>query len=197
MYNLFRELLRIFYKLLFRFEVSGRDNIPKEGGVIVASNHLSFLDPPFVGMAIKRRATFMAHSGLFRIPLLGKFVSSFSIPVDRHNPKPSTVKEAVRILRKGGLIVIFPEGTRSSTGSIGEEKRGAASIAALSGAAVVPARIEGTEKALPVGARFIRPKKIRITFGEPITRRADESGKDYQNRLSENLLEIIKNLRFS
>ncbi len=197
LYYFFRMIIKIFYKMYFRFEVYGHNNIPDEGGVLIAANHLSYLDPPLVGISIKRKASFIAHSGLFNIPLIGKFIESFSIPVDRDNPKPSTIKEAVRRLKKGELVVMFPEGTRSQSVEDVTGKRGAATIAEMSRATIIPALIEGTGKALPIDAKFIRPVKVRITFGKPLSRNPEESEKEFQQRMVDDLMNTIKNLRES
>jgi len=194
LYYFFRALFIIFYKLCFRYEVRGAENVPARGGAIIAANHLSYLDPPLVGIAIKRKATYMARSGLFRVPLIGKFVATFSFPVDRDNPRPSTIKEAVRRLRSGELIVMFPEGTRSVDGTISPAKRGVAIIAGMSMVPVVPALIEGTGRALPVGARFIRPAKVKITFGRPIGPAAGESVREFQERVSLSIMDQIRKL---
>ncbi|MEE9523927.1 MAG: lysophospholipid acyltransferase family protein [Thermodesulfovibrionales bacterium] len=197
LYYFFRMMLKIFYKMYFRFEVCGHHNIPDEGGVLIAANHLSYLDPPLVGISIKRKASFIAHSGLFNIPLIGKFIESFSIPIDRDNPKPSTIKEAVSRLKNGELVVMFPEGTRSPSGEDVSGKRGAASIAGMSRATIIPTLIEGTGKALPIDTKFIKPFKVRITFGKPLTRNPGESEKEFQQSIEDDLMDTIKNLRES
>ncbi len=194
-YWVFRVILMVFYKLLFRFEVRGAENIPREGGVIIAANHLSHLDPPLIGLSIRRRATFMAKRSLFHNPLIGWFVKTFSIPIDRGTPRPSTIKEAVSRLKAGEVVVMFPEGMRRRDGEITGGKRGVGMIAVLSRAKVVPALIEGTEKALPRGARFIRPAKVRVTFGSPMECRAPETGKGFQQRIAEEIMQRIWELK--
>jgi 1-acyl-sn-glycerol-3-phosphate acyltransferase len=114
----------------------------------------------------------LARDTLFKIPFLGRFVSAYSLPLRRESPRPSAVKEAVRRLRRGELMVIFPEGSRYSNDKV-NVKRGVDFMARMSAAAVVPALIEGSERALPAGSCFIRPAKINVRFGEP--RRADGS----------------------
>lgn len=158
----------VFFKLFNRLEVFYEERIPREGGVIVTANHASYLDPPLLGAAVRRRATFMARQGLFKIPLLGSFIASYCLPVSRKRPQPSTIKEAVRRLKRGDMIVMFPQGARSIGGDITDIKRGVSVIARLSGAKVVPCLMEGTEKALPIGAWFPMPVKIHVKFGEPI-----------------------------
>lgn len=185
----------IAYKILFRYEVLGSENVPEQGGAIIAANHLSYLDPPLVGIAVKRRATFMARSSLFKIPLVGTFVGSFSIPVHRGDPRPSTIKEAVKRLKRGELIAMFPEGGRNPKGKISGGKRGVAIIASMSGAVVIPALIEGTDKALPVGAKFIRPSKVRITFGKPLDVKPYETNRELQRRMTEDIMNAIKGIK--
>ncbi len=193
-YYIFKVLFHIFYKLFFRYEVEGAHNIPEHGGVIIASNHLSYLDPPLIGIAIKRRATYMAKSSLFRNPKLSWFVSMFSIPVDRDTARPSTIKAAVNALKEGKLLVIFPEGGRRRGDTPAEGRRGVGMLAALSRVPVVPAYIEGTDKALPVGAKFIRPAKVKIRFGRPLQIEQAEKTKDFQKRVTEEVMKRIKEL---
>ncbi|HHN64612.1 MAG TPA: 1-acyl-sn-glycerol-3-phosphate acyltransferase [Nitrospirae bacterium] len=194
-YYFFKVLFTLIYKILFRYTVEGEHNIPRTGGVIIASNHLSYLDPILIGISMKRQAYYMAKASLFKNPLISWFVRIFSIPVDRESPKPSTIKEAVKILKEGRVLVLFPEGGRSRSGEIGGGKRGVAMIAAMSKAPVVPAYIEGTDRALPRGAKFIRPVRVRIVFGKPIEIQSTESSRDYQKRLAEEIMEHIRKLK--
>lgn len=186
----------LLFKIFFRFKIDGIEKVPQKGGVIVVSNHISHLDPLVIGAAIRhRQATFMAKRGLFKIPLIGAFVKTFSFPVDRDTPQPSTIKEAVRRLKNGELIVMFPEGGRSRDGSLLDAKRGTGLIAAFSGAKVIPAYIDGTNTALPASAKFISLSKIRIIFGNPIEIKGEESGKDFQERIGNDIMKEIRNLK--
>ncbi|MFN3480539.1 MAG: lysophospholipid acyltransferase family protein [Thermodesulfovibrionales bacterium] len=198
-YLFFKVLFRIVFRSLFCLEVRGAENVPKEGGVIVAANHSSYLDPPVIGVALKRQATYMAREGLFKIPLLRTFVAAFSFPVKRGRPRPSTIKEAVHRLKRGELIVMFPEGGRSENGNFLDPKRGIGLIATMSGVPVVPALIRGTERAFPVGARFIRPAKIRVVFGKPLIIQKDKGSgseveKDFQERVAQDIMKAITKL---
>ncbi len=195
LYYIGKPILRLFFWVLFRYEVRGREHIPPTGGVIIAPNHLSYLDPPFVGIALPRKPMFIAKASLFGIPLLGSFVNLFSMPVDRDNPRPSTLKSAVRALREGYLVVIFPEGGRSPTGELMEAQRGAGLISAMASAPVVPALIEGTERAMPVGARFIRPVKLRITFGPPIYPSPEKDKKQIEQEITSSIMDKIRELK--
>jgi 1-acyl-sn-glycerol-3-phosphate acyltransferase len=195
LYWFFRHTFFIFFRVFNRLRVTGYENVPGTGGVIVAANHVSYLDPLVVGAALKRRATYMAKEGLFKIPAIGEFVRSFSFPVRRDRPQPSTIKEAVRRLKNGELIVMFPEGGRSAGGSILDAKRGVAVIAALSRAPIVPALVRGTDASLPVGARLLRPAKITVTFGKPLEVGKGETDKEYQERISRDMMDTIKKLK--
>ncbi|MBI5204926.1 MAG: 1-acyl-sn-glycerol-3-phosphate acyltransferase [Nitrospirae bacterium] len=195
-YRFTTTLFFILLKIFFRLKIIDVEKVPEKGGVIVVSNHVSHLDPLVIGVAIrKRQSTFMAKSGLFKIPLIGAFVRTFSFPVDRDNPQPSTIKEAVKRLKNGEIIVMFPEGGRSRDGSLLDAKRGTGMIAAMSKAAIVPAFIEGTDKALPAGARRIRLSRIKVYFGEPIEIKETETGKDFQERIGSDIMEAIKSLK--
>lgn len=194
-YHLLRTIFYIIFKVFNRLEVSGSENIPEKGGVIVAANHVSYLDPPVIGAALKRRAAYIAKEGLFRIPLLGWGIKAFSFPVNRDRPQPSTIKEAVSRLKQGGVLVLFPEGGRSADGSFLDAKRGVGMIAAMSAALVVPTLIEGTDKALPLGAIFLKPAKIRVVFGTPIKIETKEKDKQFQERITREIMERIRNLK--
>lgn len=163
-------IIRSIFRINGGLEVKGIENIPMEGGVIVASNHISYLDPPLLGAIIPRKATFMARKGLFdiRIPLVRWFIHHYAFPVDREKTLPSTIKEALRRLKNGELLVIFPEGRRSETGGLLEGKKGIGLIVSRSRVAVVPTLIQGTDKALPVGGRWLKKAKISVIFDRPL-----------------------------
>ena len=170
--NLIYRIIALTIRLIFYInggmDVKGKNNVPQKGGVIIASNHISYLDPPLIGAVTPRRATFMARKGLFSIPLLGWFIKHYAIPVDREKTDPSTIKESIKRLKSGELLIIFPEGKRSVTGELQEGKRGAGMIASLSGATVVPTFIMGSNKALPFGAKWLKRARITIAFGSPL-----------------------------
>lgn len=161
-------IIRFILHINGGLDIKGIENVPAEGGVIIASNHISYLDPPLLGAVLPRGATFMARRGLFNIPLLGWFIKHRAFPVDRGKTLPSTMKEAVKRLKNGELLIIFPEGKRSETGKLLEGKRGIGMIAHLSKAAVVPALIIGSNKALPVSAKWLKRARISIAFDSPI-----------------------------
>ncbi len=168
LYKFAQILIRIILWINGGVLVKGQENIPREGGVIIAANHISYIDPPLLGAVLPRRAAFMARKGLFEIPLLKWFIKQTSIPVDRQKTSPSTIKEAVRRLRNGEVIVLFPEGRRSETGEILEAKRGIGMIASLARVPIVPAFIKGSNKALPINAKWLKRADITVVFDKPI-----------------------------
>jgi 1-acyl-sn-glycerol-3-phosphate acyltransferase len=155
-------------KGLCRLRVKGREFIPLTGSAIVAANHVSYLDPFIVGVAIQRHVHFMAKEELFRFRPLGWLLRQYqAFPVDRRRSDRQAMNWAISLLQRGEIVVIFPEGTRGDGSRLGPAKPGIALIAARTGAPVIPAYHCGTEKALPRGARFFRPHQITVTFGAP------------------------------
>lgn len=193
-YLICKAILFAFLKIFNRLEVIGAENVPLKGGAIIAANHVSYMDPPVIGVSLKRRPVYMAREGLFKIPILSSFIKMFAIPVRRGKPQPSTFKEAISRLKRGELIVIFPEGSRSIDGSFLDAKRGVGVLSAMCGVPVIPTFIKGTEKALPVGARFLKPSKIKVIFGKPMN---FDKGTDKQlhEKISKDIIEEIKNLK--
>jgi len=127
------------------------------------------MDPVVAGIACPRPVTFLARVALFDEPLLGSFMRFMgTIPIDRQ-PADRGLRQAVRVLRRGGAVVIFPEGGRQVSGSIGTAKPGVGLLAAHAKVPVVPVLLQGTFQALPPGARWLHPAKIRVAFGQPIT----------------------------
>ena len=194
-YRISKIVLYIFFKVFNRLEVIGSQNIPEKGGVIVAANHVSYLDPPLIGAAVKRQVVYLAREGLFKVPILGSFISLFSIPVRRGRPQPSTIKAVTRRLKQGELVLMFPEGSRSIDGELLDAKRGVGLIAAKSRIPVIPAFIRGTEKVLPVGRKFLHPAKITVIFGTPMEINKEETDKQFQERVNKDIIEEIKNLK--
>jgi len=168
LYKFAQVLIRFICRINGGLIVEGRENIPPEGGLIIAANHISYVDPPLLGAVLPRRATFMARRGLFEMPLLRWVMKQTAIPVDRQKTRPSTIKEAVTRLKKGGVVVLFPEGRRSETGELLEGKRGIGMLVGLSGVPVVPALIKGTDRMLPVDAKWLKRARVMIVFDRPI-----------------------------
>ena len=141
----------------------------KTGAFMIASNHVSFLDPPVVGVACPRRLRFMARSDLFQRVPLGLFLRGVRVmPLRRGEADIGAVREARARLQEGEAIAIFPEGTRQLSGKLGRAKRGVGFLAEMAKVPIIPAFVQGTFQALPPDARALRRAKIRVAFGPPI-----------------------------
>jgi 1-acyl-sn-glycerol-3-phosphate acyltransferase len=170
LYSILRLLSAIILKILFRFKAKGLEHVPKRGGFILASNHVSYLDPIAVGVACQRKLNYMAKEELFCNPLFSRLLSRIGVfPVKRDSADLSALKEAMRRVRIGGALVLFPEGSRRFDGASHEPYSGIGFLAAKLNVPVIPAFVKGTEKALPAGAKFIRLTNISVCFGKQIS----------------------------
>ncbi len=162
-------LLRLLLVLLARWEVRGRERVPRHGPLIVVANHLSNADPPILAAAVLyRRIRYMAKVELFRFPIGIVMRLYGAFPVRRFEADARALLAAERILRHGGALGMFPEGHRSRTGYIGKPRPGTALVALRTGAVVLPCAIEGTEQLRNPLAVLRRPR-IAVTIGEPFS----------------------------
>ncbi|OGX44009.1 MAG: hypothetical protein A3G38_01895 [Omnitrophica WOR_2 bacterium RIFCSPLOWO2_12_FULL_51_8] len=197
-YLIFRFICFILAKLVFRLEIRGRENIPRKGGFILASNHTSFLDPVILGVGCPRRLNFMARSSLFRNHAFGWLLTRLNVfPLKRGEADIGALKAAMARVRKGAGLLIFPEGTRRpvvskaegrvesfdlglgfdpeqsrrvepQTNQPGDAQPGVGFLAAKLHTPVIPAFIQGTDRAMPRGVKFIHPVKVKLIFGKQI-----------------------------
>jgi len=169
LYRLGALIACVVFKLLFRLKVKGAENIPPSGGVVIASNHQSYLDPIIIGVSNRVPVTFMARDTLFRNRAFGWLIRSVgAFPVRRGRPDTSAMREAVRRLKAGARLVVFPEGTRTHDGGLGRVRRGPALIAHRAGVPIVPAFIRGAFEAWPRSRKLFRFRPVSITYGPPI-----------------------------
>lgn len=173
LYILGKPLLIALFRLAFRMRVVGRERVPRRGGLILVSNHLSYFDPPLLGTFTPRPVDWMAMEELFRnrplaalIRILGAF------PVNRQKADSTAVREAVRRLRAGRCVAIFPEGgirlgADSALEGDGTLKEGAVALARLAPAPLLPVYLEGTRAPYRLTNWFFRRPTITIRFGEP------------------------------
>lgn len=186
LYRFFHFCFRLFFAVVYRWKVNGRDHIPDHGAVVICCNHIHNMDPPLLGSAIHRRVHFMAKEELFRIPILSFFIRRFgAFPVKRGANDRGALKQALTILDKKEVLGIFPEGTRSKTGKLGEAHLGAALIALRGNAVIVPAAIVGPY-------RLFRP--VSITFGAPIDLEQYKEGKITSKAVHEVTDRIMKEI---
>jgi 1-acyl-sn-glycerol-3-phosphate acyltransferase len=185
---LYHSTMVLFWLLGGGIEVKGEENLPKEGGVLLVSNHISFLDPCLIGDGSPRRVTFMAKAELFDNKLLNWLLRGVDcFPVRRGEADTSAIKTVLSQLKEGRCVVIFPEGTRSPTGELQEAEEGAAMLATRTGCPVVPVYVTGTNKMLDRKGRLHRAK-VSMAIGEPFTlpkgMPRDEAAKDLMRHIA-------------
>jgi len=148
-------------------------NVPDETvmrrGLLIVSNHQSFLDPVLVGSALPAPASYLARRDLFRIPVLGQVIYALnSYPVTRGAVDSAALRNILRLLRSGETVLMFPEGTRSYDGALGLFKPGAAAIAIRCGVPVLPACVEGAYECWPRTQKLPRPGRVAVAYGKPL-----------------------------
>ncbi|MFH9425155.1 lysophospholipid acyltransferase family protein [Streptomyces sp. NPDC017529] len=163
-------------RLVFRPRVEGLEHVPPEGAAIIAGNHLSFSDHFVMPVIVPRRVTFLAKAEYFTGPgLRGRLTAAFfrgigQIPVDRSGGKAAqaALRSGLAVLRKGRVLGIYPEGTRSHDGRLYKGRTGVAAMAIKAQVPVVPCAMIGTFEAQPTGRRLPRAMRITIRFGKPL-----------------------------
>jgi 1-acyl-sn-glycerol-3-phosphate acyltransferase len=160
---------RAFFALYSRARFFHPEYVPAEGPVILASNHASFLDPPLVGSGLKRMVNYLARDTLFETPIVGALLRSWKVvPVDREGGGGAGLKAILDRLRNGGVILLFPEGTRSSDGALRPAKSGIGLAVIKSTAPVVPVRVLGTFEAYGRHLKWPRPRRLSVKYGPPL-----------------------------
>lgn len=183
-----RPPLRLFYRLFFKLKISGLENIPVNGGCIIASNHLAFHDSVIIAAFIKDRyICFLAKQELFKIKIIGALLRSLgAIPVNRGSKDAQTVKNAVDYLKAGNTLCIFPEGTRIKNGIRIKGKKGAVRISRMSDVPIVPVHLKADYRIFG---------KIEMVIGKPIKFEIDESNQEIEiTEKTEDLLNRIYEL---
>ena len=167
LYALVRGIVAPLFRLYFRMHVSGAEHIPAEGPAIVAPNHKSFWDSFFIGVCTRRHVRFMAKTELIQARYGRLLVRLGAFPVRRGQADEDALETARLILEQGGLLALFPEGTRiRDPDNLGHPRRGAARLALETGAPLVPCAITGTEKIFRGG--FPVPRRVQVAFSEPV-----------------------------
>ena len=157
------------FRILFRGRVSGRQNVPTSGSLVVVANHGSHLDPPLLGHALGRPVAFMAKEELFRVPLLGPFIRALAAyPVKRGASDREAIRTATARLNEGWATGVFLDGTRQTDGRINDPMPGAALLAARSGSPLLPVAIINSHRALGTGQSMPRLVPIQLRIGEPV-----------------------------
>ncbi len=191
LYKIATSLSNFVFSFFFKIKVSGAENIPKEGGFILASNHLSYLDPAVLAIACPREVNFMAKEELFKIPLFSNLIRVLgAFPVKRNTADISALKQAMKRVNAGSGLLLFPEGSRKEGSTDLEPHAGIGFLAAKINAFVIPAFIRGTDIAMPKGAKVIKPSKVSVIFGKQISIERDMPYKEIAQRIMDNIRQL-------
>lgn len=170
LYSFAKDVLRPLTRTAFDVHVTGTQNVPLDGGLVVAANHRSYLDPPLLGTWFPRTIHFMAKQELFKIFVLGSLIKAVhAFPVDRDRADVAAIRQALRILKRGDVVGIFPEGTRNFAGEA-QARGGAVLLAATAHCPIVPVALVNTQLAV----RRLRASKVEVRIGEPIVLQGSE-----------------------
>ena len=185
-------------RLLFRTQVLGLENWPKEGGGLVCSNHQSFVDPAFLGVACPRPMNYVARENLFAIPLFRNLIVALNaFPIDRDGAGLAGLKQTLRLLKGGELVVIFPEGTRTPDGELQELQPGFIAVARRGKSPVIPIALDGAYDVWPRHRKMPGLAKVAIAVGEPITQVEMKplSDDELRHLVSERIAECLQRAR--
>lgn len=196
LYRLTWWLALAVYRLLFRSSQVGAEHVPLQGAVLIATNHVSHLDPPMVATSLWRPLYFMAKEELFRHRLFGAYIRAIrAFPVRRGAVDRAAIRQALEFLEHGEGVVIFPEGTRGDRDEPGQAEMGIGLLAVKSGAPVVPGYIWGTREAWGRG-RKLKPCRVGIRYGPPLQFHQPEgmSSREAYEQAAEAIMAAIRRL---
>lgn len=166
LYTFYQYFYCFLFKIYFRWELYGLENVPTEGGAILAVNHQSALDPPLAGSALRRKIWYLGRKSLIEKRFVEFAVfARHIIPITRGKADLGAAKAIVRKIRGGEIVLMFPEGTRSIDGALGPGREGIGMFISHARSDVIPCCISGSRRALTKGAVFPRPRKIRVAYG--------------------------------
>ncbi|MBN1350281.1 1-acyl-sn-glycerol-3-phosphate acyltransferase [candidate division KSB1 bacterium] len=196
-YKLSQRVVFIFLKLFFRLQIRGEQNVPGEGRIILASNHIAALDPPVIGASTRRMLFYLAKKELFSVPVLKSVIKRLNaIPVDRGAGDIKAIKIFTHALNNDNAALLFPEGTRSRDGNLGEAKEGIGMIALKTNSDIIPCLISGTDN---LKQNFLKKNGISITFGNCINIEPYKNmvlpKRDIYKKISQDVLNAIKQLK--
>lgn len=187
-YSCARFTIECILRVVWRARATGRENVPMHGPLIVAANHVSYLDPPLLGAFCPRRISYMAKKELFDVPIFGGALRSVgAYPVSRDGSARAAIKRSLDVLQSGEAIGIFPEGTRNLDGSA-QVHNGVALLASMADCPVVPAALSGTADAGKLA-------RMRVSYGKPMRLPAGRKAtRDDLHAFSENVMRAIRAL---
>jgi 1-acyl-sn-glycerol-3-phosphate acyltransferase len=164
--EMIRPVVGAVSRVLWKIEFYGLENIPEHGGVIIAANHQTYIDPFWLSLPIKRPTRYLAWSAAFGWPVVGRCLTWLGAwPIALEGSDPAAIRRSLQFLRNGGVVVIFPEGGRSTvTGSLDRFKAGAVRLALEAQVPILPVTIKGGNHVWPRGWRFPRIAKVSVTY---------------------------------
>lgn len=191
--RLLRRPNRLALSAFFDLEVSGSSNLPKEGPLVIAANHFSHLDPPLIAINLDRYIRFLAVDELFNESKIFAAMLRFfgTIPVERDGYPLAAMRETVNHLRSGGVIGVFPEGRRVERWGEDSPRRGAAWLARMTGAPILPVSIVGTQHSLAPGERAFKRTAVKIWIDEPIWWRDFEDETDSLDSMMDAWYDVV------
>ena len=162
-------IAQLFLVVYLRYRARNVNRIPHEGGGLILANHQSFLDPILIGLPLRRPIRYVTRDTADRDTVISWILrKTYVMPINRDRASATSIKEAVRRMQHGFLVGVFPEGTRSNDGSVGDFKPGFIALLKRGGVPVFPVGISGADQALPRGRLWLKPRAVRVVFGEPI-----------------------------
>ncbi len=187
LYVALRQVCRLIGVVYFGTRCSGRENFPESGGALVCANHQSHLDPPLVGMIANRRMNYLAKKELFlRQPLKWVIEHLDAIPIDRSGMGLSGIRETMKRLRRGEMVLIFPEGQRTLDGEMNHLMPGFCALARRTGVPLVPVGLDGAFQSFPRGSHFPRPGNVWIVVGKPLRQ------SEYENLSDREMIDLLE-----
>ena len=194
-YKFFKVICRFWFGKILKTKIIGTENIPKDGAFILAANHVSNWDPPFLGTFIDREVCYMGKEELFSNPVMAWICRNLHVfPVKRGAADKSAIKTAIKLLKDGKCFGIFPEGTRSKTGKLGKAEPGVSLIAAMTKSIIIPAAIVNTEKIFSREKFLPRPA---VVYGSPMKFSGSTKDKEALANFAQNIMQEIAKLKAS
>ncbi len=199
--------MRLFYRTAYNLvgiqlalhgiKVEGQERMIMKGGVLIVANHVSFMDPTTVGWAVRRELFYLARKTLFKPPIMDWLLPWCNVlPIDRDGGESSSLRQIIHLLKNGGPLLLFPEGTRSPDGNLQKAYPGAGFIAVKAGVPIVPVRLFGTYESFPRHKKLPSFKPIRVVIGEPYQPRLPEGKRDKHiyGTVADEMMEKIRQL---
>ena len=199
MYGILWILTRAVGRVFLHYRTRGAEYVPATGGVLLAANHASYADIPLLGCGVRRRLFYLGRANLFPSPLVGRILRALGwIPLKPERWDRQAFRTAVELIKAGKAVVIFPEGTRTTDGTLQPGKPGIGLLVAQAQCPVVPVYLRGTYQVLPMGASWLRRHPVEVSFGQSMDFREEcrqYQGKELYQRISHTVMARIAELR--